>query len=150
MSIKNFFSEIEKEQIVQAIKAAEFNTSGEVRIHLESKCSEDPFIHGTKVFNQLEMYKTELRNGVLFYMAVKDKKFAIIGDEGIDKVVPDDFWDCTRDVMLELFKKGEFAKGLIQGIQRAGEKLKEFFPYQSDDINELSDEISFGEESSND
>jgi uncharacterized membrane protein len=149
MSIKTFFSEREKEQIVQAIKDAEFNTSGEVRIHLEAKCSEDPFVHGTKVFNQLEMYKTELRNGVLFYIAVKDKKFAIIGDKGIDKVVPDDFWDCTRDIMLEHFKKGEFATGLIQGIQRAGEKLKQFFPYQSDDINELSDEISFGEESSN-
>ena len=90
------------------------------------------------------MHETELRNGVLFYVAVKNRKFAILGDTGINKMVPEDFWDNIRDKMLEEFREGHFADGLIEGISMAGKQLKEHFPYQSDDVNELSDEISFG------
>lgn len=90
------------------------------------------------------MHKTGERNGVLFYLAVKDKKFAILGDAGINAVTPDDFWDTIKEEMLELFRENKFSEGLIKGIDLAGEKLKEHFPYQSDDVNELSDEISFG------
>ena len=99
-----------------------------------------------KVFEKLKMHQTELRNGVLIYMAVFDKKFAILGDQGINEKVPEGFWDSVKNKMIEQFKAGAIEKGLSVGIEAAGEKLKAFFPYQSDDVNELSDEISFGDE----
>jgi uncharacterized membrane protein len=91
------------------------------------------------------MHRTAQRNGVLFYLAMADRKFAILGDAGINKVTPDDFWDKIREKMQNLFKEGKFTGGLIQGIEMAGNALKKHFPYQEDDINELSDEISFGD-----
>jgi uncharacterized membrane protein len=90
------------------------------------------------------MHKTKLRNGVLFYLAVKDRKFAILGDAGINAKVPEGFWDNIKDTMLNHFKNGEFARGLSEGIKMTGEQLKKHFPWKSDDVNELSDEISFG------
>ena len=144
MSAKDFFTEEQKEAIQKAIANAELNTSGEIRVHIEDKCKGNALEAAVKVFNQLKMYKTELRNGVLFFLAVDDHKFAIAGDKGINEVVEDNFWDSVRDVMLENFKQHKFAEGLCLGIEKAGEKLKKHFPYQSDDINELSDDISFG------
>ena len=91
------------------------------------------------------MHETKDRNGVLIYLSINDHKFAIIGDAGINKVVPAEFWDENKEMMISHFKKGEFAIGLINGIEKAGEQLKQFFPYQEDDVNELSDEISYGE-----
>jgi uncharacterized membrane protein len=85
-----------------------------------------------------------LKNGVLIYVAVKDKHFVICGDKGINDLVPDDFWDCTRDIMVSHFKEGRFKQGLIDGILRAGEQLQKYFPYQEGDTNELSNEISKG------
>ena len=143
-NIKNFFSEEAKSLIVQEVKNAEKETSGEIRVHVENRCKGDVMDCAAFVFEKLEMHKTELRNGVLFYLAVKDHKFAILGDAGINAVVPDNFWDEVKERMFEDFKEGRFAEGLIQGIQMAGIKLKEFFPYQEDDVNELSDDISFG------
>ena len=90
------------------------------------------------------MHKTEARNGVLIYMAVKDHRFAIIGDAGINQKVGDDFWDSTKEKMLEQFKKGNLTEGLVEGILSSGQVLKKHFPYQSNDKNELSDDISFG------
>ena len=98
-------------------------------------------------FEKLEMQKTEQRNGVLFYLAVKDQKFAILGDAGINALTPEDFWDTIKEKMMASFKEGAFAIGLKEGILMAGEALKSHFPYQDDDVNELSDEISFGGES---
>ncbi len=143
--IKDFFSEEQKVQIVDAVKVAEKETSGEIRVHIENRCKRDVLDKAAFVFEKLEMHKTELRNGVLFYLAVKDQKFAILGDAGINSSVPDNFWDETKEAMFEEFKQNQFAEGLVKGIQMAGEKLKEFFPYQSDDVNELSDDISFEE-----
>ncbi len=143
-SAKNFFSKEEKQQIVNAIKQAELNTSGEIRVHVENNCPGDVLERATYWFEKMGMNKTEQRNGVLFYLAVKSRKFAIIGDEGINKVVPDDFWEKIKTRMAHLFQQGEFALGLERGILDAGEALKKYFPYQSDDVNELSDEISFG------
>lgn len=140
---KEFFSKTEGESIVAAIKAAELNTSGEIRVHLEEKAGKDPYVRAQKVFDKLGMSKTEQRNGVLFYLATEDKKFAVLGDKGINEVVPDDFWDCTRDIMQGHFRNGRFVDGLTEGITNAGEQLKKFFPYQSDDVNELDDEISY-------
>ena len=141
--IKSFFSQLENDAIVQAIKEAEKNTSGEIRVHIENTCKSDVLDRAVAVFELLGMHKTEARNGVLFYLAVKDRKFAILGDVGINKVVPADFWDKIKENCIENFKKGEFTKGLTEGIKAAGLQLKGHFPYQSNDVNELSDDISF-------
>ena len=143
MSVENFFSTEQKKQITDAIAKAELNTSGEIRLHVEGRCKIDVLDRAAYVFEKLEMHKTEQRNGVLFYLAVYDRKFAILGDVGINQVVPADFWDSIKETMLGFFKDGKFADGLSTGILMAGEQLKANFPYQDDDVNELSDEISF-------
>jgi uncharacterized membrane protein len=143
MSVEKFFSTEEKKQITDAIAQAELNTSGEIRLHVEGKCKIDVLDRAAYVFEKLEMNKTAQRNGVLFYLAVYDRKFAIIGDSGINQLVAADFWNETKEAMLSLFKEGKFVDGLSKGILMAGEQLKANFPYQSDDVNELSDEISF-------
>ncbi|HAD98386.1 MAG TPA: hypothetical protein DCG19_13330 [Cryomorphaceae bacterium] len=139
---ENFFTPEEEAEIVQAIKSAEKQTSGEIRVHLENQAKEDNLKHAQKVFHQVGMDQTELRNGVLFYLAVQDHQFSIIGDKGINEVTPDDFWDNIRNVMQDHFKKGAFVQGLVSGIGMAGEALKTYFPYQKDDTNELPDQIS--------
>jgi uncharacterized membrane protein len=141
---EDFLTKEEEQEIVQAIVTAEKNTSGEIRVHIEETSEKPPLERAKEVFSTLEMYKTEARNGVLFYIGVVNKGFAILGDEGINNVVEADFWDCTKDIVLEHFKNKEFKKGLVEGVLRAGEKLKHYFPYQSDDTNELSNEISKG------
>ncbi len=147
MTAVNFFSKEEKEVIKSAVKEAELNTSGEIRVHIDNHCKEDVMDRASWWFGKLEMQKTEQRNGVLFYLAVKDHKFAILGDAGINAVTPEDFWDQIKEKMLASFKEEAFANGLKEGILMAGEALKSKFPYQDDDVNELSDEISFGGES---
>ena len=141
-----FFSSEQKKQIVASIKEAELNTSGEIRVHIENHCKKEVLDRASAVFATLDMHKTELRNGVLFYLSIKDHKFAILGDGGINAVVPDDFWSSIKDMMQNKFVEGEFTEGLSAGIKMAGEKLKAHFPYQSDDKNELSDDISFGDD----
>lgn len=140
---KDFFSNSEELQIMNAIRQAEGNTSGEIRVHIENNCKNEVLDRAAQVFDLLKMQKTELRNGVLFYLAIRDKKFAILGDVGINAKVPEKFWDEIKELMLDHFKKGEFADGLSQGIIKAGEQLKEHFEHQDDDVNELSDEISY-------
>ena len=144
MNAVNFFSKEEKEKIKSAVKEAELNTSGEIRVHIDNRCREDVMDRAAWWFGKLEMQKTEQRNGVLFYLAVKDRKFAILGDAGINAKTPEDFWDNIKEHMLNRFTDGEFAKGLQEGILMAGQALKEHFPYQKDDVNELPDDISFG------
>ncbi len=140
-----FLSASEQEQILEAIRQAELATSGEIRVHIEGKSLEPDVIERAKeVFAELGMNRTELKNGVLFYLAYEDRKFAVIGDKGINERVPDDFWNSTRDLMRSHFSKQEFALGLSKGIEKAGQQLKTYFPRQDDDINELSDDISFG------
>jgi len=143
MSVENFFSKEEKKQITDAIGQAELNTSGEIRLHVEGRCKLDVLDRAAYVFDKLKMYETAQRNGVLFYLAAYDRKFAILGDGGINKLVHEDFWDEIKETMLGYFKEGKFADGISKGILMAGEQLKANFPYQSDDVNELSDEISF-------
>lgn len=144
MNIQNYFTEENKLQIANAIQAAELNTSGEIRIHIEKFCKGDVLDQAAYVFEKLEMHKTKLRNGVLFYLAIEDHKFAILGDAGINQKVPADFWEKTKEMVLSKFKEGNVAEGLASGIIMAGEQLKEHFPYQENDVNELSDDISFG------
>jgi uncharacterized membrane protein len=144
MKPADFFTSEQKQQITQAVKDAEHNTSGEIRIHIESDCNEDVLDRAAYIFAKLDMHKTKLRNGVLFYLSINDRKFAILGDAGINAVTPDNFWDEIKETVISEFKKGEYSLGLSTGIKMAGDALKKNFPYQKDDINELSDEISYG------
>jgi uncharacterized membrane protein len=137
------FTEQQQKQVQDAIAQAELNTSGEIRVHIDKRCKEEPMKMAIAVFEKLGMHKTEQRNAVLFYLAIDDKKLAILGDKGINEAVPTNFWDEIRDLMVSHFKKGEFTEGLSKGIVMAGEQLKTAFPYQSDDTNELSNEITF-------
>jgi uncharacterized membrane protein len=143
MSARSFFTKEEQQRIVAAIKEAELNTSGEIRVHIENHCKEEALERAAEVFYDLKMDRTAARNGILFYLAVKDHKFAIIGDEGINREVERDFWNDIKDEMIYNFKENKFTEGLIAGILKCGDKLKKYFPYQNDDVNELSDEISF-------
>ncbi|MBU8893410.1 MAG: TPM domain-containing protein [Bacteroidales bacterium] len=143
MKPSQFFNEEQKKLITGAIKEAELNTSGEIRLHIESSCKEDVLDRAAYMFEKLEIHKTELRNGVLFYLSVNDRKFAILGDAGINAVTPDNFWEEIKEMILNHFKKNEFDIGLSTGLKMAGQALKEHFPHQKDDVNELSDEISF-------
>ncbi len=142
MEVEQFLTKEQEQEVVNAIREAESNTSGEIRVHFEKSLNEDAIKRAQEVFHQLEMDKTMLKNGVLFYVAVDDHQFAIIGDAGIDQAVPGDFWESVKNEVINEFKKGDFEKGLISGILHAGEKLKEYFPYDKNDDNELSDEIS--------
>ncbi|MBI9054548.1 MAG: TPM domain-containing protein [Bacteroidales bacterium] len=146
MKASQFFNEEQKKLITDAVKEAELNTSGEIRVHIESDCKEDVLDRAAYIFEKLAIHKTELRNGVLFYLSITDKKFAILGDAGINKVTPENFWEEIKETVLNRFKDKEFEKGLSMGIKMTGQALKEHFPYQKDDVNELSDEISFGKE----
>ena len=139
---EDFLSKAEEQEIVQAIVEAEKNTSGEIRVHIEEHSEKSPLERAQEVFFELNMNETKDKNGVLFYVCVADKKFAILGDKGINEVVEADFWDCTKEVVLSNFKVKNFKKGLVEGILRAGERLQHYFPYQSDDEDELSNEIS--------
>lgn len=142
---KDHFSTQDRKAITRAITDAEQNTSGEIRVHIESHCKEDVLDHAAYIFSMLNMHKTRLRNGVLFYLAFKDHKFAIIGDKGINQVVPENFWEDIKMHMRAKFKEGNYTQGLEEGIRMAGEQLKKHFPYQSDNVNELRNDISFGQ-----
>ncbi len=143
MTTTTLFSEAQKELILDAITQAEKHTSGEIRVHLEGKCKVDPVQRAFRVFKKLGMEKTKLRNGVLFYVAVADKKLAIIGDKGIHELVPENFWQTVKDHMVNDFKQENFTDGLVKGILEAGQQLKVHFPYSKDDVNELTNDISF-------
>lgn len=143
---KEFFNDQQQKTIVAAIKEAEKNTSGEVKVHIEKKCGKHVLDRASEVFSMLNLHQTKLRNGVLFYLAVEDHKFAILGDSGINLKVPANFWDNIKEMMQQEFRSGKFTEGLSTGIIKTGEQLKVHFPYQSDDVNEISDDISFSNE----
>ncbi|MFL1895053.1 TPM domain-containing protein [Aquimarina sp. 2-A2] len=141
---EQFLTPAQEKRIVDAIRVAEKATSGEIRVHLEKTSKLDPIDRAKEVFHLLKMDLTELHNGVLIYVAVEDRNFVIYGDQGINDVVPSDFWETTKDIILAHFKKGDFTQGLIDGILLAGKQLQEHFPWDHTDTNELSDEISKG------
>jgi uncharacterized membrane protein len=138
------FNETAQHRLEAAVSKAELSTSGEIRLHVEPTCKEDVLDHAAFIFEKLEMHKTEERSGVLFYFALYDHKFAILGDAGINAKVPAGFWDAIRDEMLTYFKNGDYIAGLEHGIHRAGLELAQDFPRKHNDTNELSNEISFG------
>ena len=144
MATSNFLSDQEQANILYAISDAESHTSGEIRLHLESRCRGDVLDRAAVVFETLAMHKTSLRNGVLFYLAMDDRKFAILGDAGIHAAVPDGFWNEVRDQVIAGLSAGKPAAGLASGIRLAGQQLSTHFPLEANDINELSNDISFG------
>jgi uncharacterized membrane protein len=137
------FNDDEQRRIGVAIADAEKHTSGQLRVCVEKTCSENVLDRAAKYFHELDMHKTKLRNGVLIYVAVNDRKFAIIGDGGINKKVPENFWDDVKDDMLEHFKAGDLVEGIVTGLAIAGNHLKKYFPHHKGDSNELSDDIAF-------
>lgn len=142
--MNNPFTPDEQQRIVEAIRQAETATSGEIRVHVEPNCpAGDPVQRAIEVFAQLGMHRTKAQNGVLFYLAHVDRKFAVLGDKGIDAKVPTGFWESTKDLLRGYFAKGEYVEGLSQGIERAGQQLRQYFPYDgATDTNELADDIS--------
>ncbi|AOW17561.1 hypothetical protein LPB03_08815 [Polaribacter vadi] len=142
--VEAFLTKEEEQEIISAIRVAEKNTSGEIRVHIEATSDKDPYERSLEVFYLLKMDNTKDANAVLIYVAVNDQKFVIYGDKGINKVVPKDFWNSTKDVMQSHFKNGNFKQGIVDGILKAGEELQAHFPWQIDDENELSNEISKG------
>jgi uncharacterized membrane protein len=143
-NVERFLTQAEEAEIIKAIRTAETNTSGEIRVHLEPHAEIDAFDRAAEVFDMLHMANTKQSNGVLIYVAVEDRTLVILGDSGINEVVPANFWESTKDIIISHFKNGEMKRGLVEGILQAGQQLKKHFPYQSDDKNELPDSISIG------
>jgi uncharacterized membrane protein len=145
--MKDTISAGDEQLIEQAIQEAEKNTSGEIRVHIENNCDLPVLDRATQVFAYLHMHQTKLRNGVLFYVALKSHKFAVLGDAGINVVVPPNFWQEVTNLVVASFKEGQYAEGLKKGILMAGEQLKTYFPYQGEeDQNELKNDVSFGQD----
>lgn len=134
-------TEQDQENIASAIAEAEQKTSGEIRIAYEKNLRGDALERAKMFFFKLGMDKTAQHNGVLIYLAAEDRKFAIIGDSGINRLIPADFWDCTREAMIADFKTGSLSKGIITGINKAAEQLSHYFPPKKDDINELPNDV---------
>jgi uncharacterized membrane protein len=143
MKASSFFTNEQQNHILTSVREAEKETSGEIRVHIETSFSGDVLDRAAWVFKKLGMHKTAERNGVLFYLAVSNKKFAIIGDAGINAKVPAGFWDEIKELLQKDFRESKFTEGLAEGILMAGQQLKTHFPHKKDDVNELSDEISF-------
>ena len=142
---RDVITEADEEKIMKAIRQAELNTSGEIRVHIENNCKGNVLDRATEVFAELHMHQTKLRNGVLFYVALLDHRFAVLGDAGINAIVPDHFWEDVTATVIKYFKEKKYAQGLSEGILMAGEQLKAHFPYdQKGDTNELSNDVSFG------
>jgi uncharacterized membrane protein len=146
---RKFFTEDEQRRLHDAITGAEQRTSGEIRLHLErdvprrKAVNGDPYLRAREVFAKLGMHQTAERNGVLFYLATRSRRFAVLGDEELHQVVGEEFWTEIRDQLAQDFGQDRFVEGLCAGIALIGEKLRSYFPRRDDDINELSDEISF-------
>ena len=134
--------------LVAAIKQAELRTSGEIRLHIEEHCpTPEPLDRAAQVFAELQMHRTQLRNGVLFYLAWQTRQFAVIGDAGINASVPDEFWEAVKETVLDDFRQEKYVPGLEHGIRLVGEQLRQLYPYNAaTDVNELPDDISYGDD----
>lgn len=142
--VEAFLTPTEEAEVVEAIRIAELNTSGEIRVHLEANASIDVFDRAIEVFDFLHMQNTKRSNGVLIYVAVEDRELVIMGDKGINDVVEPTFWESTKNSIVNHFKKGNISQGLVDGILSAGEQLKKHFPHKKNDSNELPNDISVG------
>jgi uncharacterized membrane protein len=143
---KEFFSAEDKEQIVESIRMAEKETSGEIRIYVESK---NPYVdaidRAAEIFYKLKMQETDHRNAVLLYVAMDHQELALFADEGIYQKTGADYWNNAVKNMIARFTKDNVSNGIEQCVKQIGETLKETFPYNpTEDKNELPDEIVFG------
>lgn len=146
MKIEDFLSPEQENAIADAIGAAEKNTSGEIRVHLDKLCKKDPLDRAKELFTNLKMHETKLRNGVIVYISVDDHKLAIFGDEGIHNHVGQEFWEEDIQILINFFQQDKFLDGILAIVDRIGEKLKVYFPYDDKgDINELDNTVSYGE-----
>lgn len=143
MASYDFLTESQEQQIVEAIEKAEKQTSGEVRVHIEHHCDEEPLERSAYIFHELGMDQTELQNGVLIYVASEDHKAAIYAGKGIYDQVEKDYWNDVLNILIQHFKKKEFEQGIEDAVKKVGTKLAELFPYKGTDISELSNEISY-------
>ncbi|HKK45412.1 MAG TPA: TPM domain-containing protein [Balneolaceae bacterium] len=143
MASNEFLTKKDEQRIVEAIQKAEHQTSGEIRIHIEENCDQEPLVRAARIFHELGMDHTELQNGVLIYIASEDKKAAVYAGKGIHKQVEEGFWDDVLNTLVGHFKNQAFADGIEQAILKVGNKLVELFPHQKGDVNELSNEISY-------
>jgi len=139
------FGPAEELRIENAIAQAELQTSGEIRVHIDNKCKENVLDRAAFLFEELEMHQTELRNGVLIYIAIQDKKLAIIGDSGINSKVEKDFWNEIKTQMINDCVEEHFVDAIVNAVLSTGKQLTTHFPYQKDDQNELPNQISFGQ-----
>jgi uncharacterized membrane protein len=140
---KKLFSPAEEARLIKAIQFAELKTSGEIRVHIEKNCKANVLDDCKQKFTELNMHQTKYRNGILFYLALNSKSFAVWGDEGIHEKVSDDFWKSITNVAISYFKQNDLITGLEKSIELCGDKLKIHFPIDTDDKNELSNEISY-------
>lgn len=140
---KKLITPEQEERLIKAIQLAELQTSGEVRVHVEKTCKGDALDACKKQFAKLNMHQTKDRNGILFYLAINSKSFAVWGDEGIHQKVSDEFWKSITDCAIGYFKQDQLITGIEKAVELCGEKLKQHFPLQADDKNELSNEISY-------
>lgn len=139
-------SDLDKSNIEESIKKFESLTSGEIRVHFDVECEGNPMDRAIEIFNKLNLFETKQRNAILFYFSINDKKMAIIGDKGINELVPLNFWDESRDLMIHSFKENKIIEGVIAGILKAGEALAKYFPSMENDDNEIDNEVTFGDE----
>ncbi len=144
--MKSFQNHLDEEKIVAAIAEVELTATAEIRVHIEKKCPEEVLDRAVEVFASLHMHQTRHRNGALLYIAYQDQKFAIIGDAGINAKVGEDFWDREQKQLAHHFRQGEYTEGICRCIRDIGSELQKYFPYEEEDINELPDDISYGDQ----
>ena len=140
--MRRLLSPADEQRVLSAIRAAESKTSGEIRVHVERWSREPALVTAQRWFERLGMRRTHHRNGILFYVAVDERAFAVVGDEGIHRAVGPEFWEALRDAMASSFAQGDFASGLVKAIDTAGARLAEHFPRRPEDRNELPDDVS--------
>ena len=145
---ERLFSADDFTAMTEAVRRAEATTSAEIRVHLERRVHRlplqrpDALRRARKVFAHLGMHLTAERHGVLIYLAVEDKKLAIVGDEGIHRHVGDAYWQAVRDLMVRHLSEGHALEAVLAGIAEVGRVLARHFPRRGDDQNELSDQVS--------
>jgi len=142
--VRRFVSEADLEAVRRAITAAEAGTSAEIRVHLDHACPGDPMARAVSVFERLGMHRTAERHGVLIYVAVTDRKLAVIGDEAIHRRVGDAYWQRLVADVTAHFREERPRDGFVHAVRDLGQALAQHFPRRPDDSNELSDELSIG------
>jgi uncharacterized membrane protein len=140
--VRRLFSPADLEAIAAAVAAAERRTSGQIRVHLERRCVGDPLAHARQVFQSLGMHRTRHRNAVLLLLTVDDRKFAVVGDDGIHAQVGHGFWDSVRDGLQRDLRGGRLRDGIVDAVGEIGRVLGRHFPDRPDDRDELSDSVS--------